>query len=144
MTYSKAHRIALKQAQPPEGNRMLKMNVCAECKIHRTRRDDSICYRCNERREQDLLLKSTAPPHPIRFPLPADTELACMEQPELFFGQGKVKIAARTLCDECPAYDWCLEWATLNDEEGVWAGLTQGQRRARKSKLTKGDVTLIA
>lgn len=120
------------------------MTKCTECQIYETRRDEGICFRCNENREQDLLLKSTAPPHPIRFPLPADTKLGCQERPELFFGQGKVKIEARALCDECPAYDWCLAWSTANDEEGVWAGLTQGQRRRHAGKLTKATVTLVA
>lgn len=117
---------------------------CTECGIHETRREDSICFRCNENRESDLLLKQVAPPHPIRFPLPPDTKLACMEQPELFFGQGKVRLEARRLCNACPAFDWCLAWATANNEEGVWAGMKKDERRRHAEKLTQATVTLVA
>lgn len=118
------------------------MNLCVECQTHYTRRDNNVCYRCNEKRNSDALLAAVAPKSPIRFPLPAGTSLACQNKPELFFAQGQVQLEAKALCNACPAYAWCLEWATENDEEGVWAGLTRGQRRARR--LTRGQVELIA
>lgn len=66
-----------------------------------------------------------------------------MERPELYFAQGPAPAEAKKLCAACPAYDWCLAWSTANDEAGVWAGQTRGERR-RKSKLTRTDVVLVA
>lgn len=120
------------------------LNLCTECDIHLTRRENGLCYRCNDKRDQDSLLNTLAPVSPVRFPLPPETRLPCEGKTELFFGQGRVSTEARRLCASCPALLWCLEWATENDEEGIWAGLTRKERRARKAKLTQATVVLVA
>lgn len=64
----------------------------------------------------------------------------CQDRPELFFGRGKVKLEAKELCGSCPVNLLCHEWATVNDEEGVWAGTTRDERR----ELTRQRLTLVA
>jgi len=119
------------------------MQLCIKCDNHLTHREDQICYRCNEKREVDKLLETLAPVNPVRFPLEPGTILPCIGKTELFFRQGRGNLEARALCAECPALVWCLEWATENDEDGMWGGMTRAERR-RRAKLTQEAVTLVA
>jgi len=41
---------------------------------------------------------------------------------------------ARTLCRDCPVQADCLAWAVTHNEQGVWAGTTEQQRRAIRSQ----------
>jgi len=62
---------------------------------------------------------------------------ACREtDPELHFPVGTtgvhlVQVAeAKAVCASCPALKECLEWALDNPSiEGIWGGLTDGERR---------------
>ncbi|MGW5610955.1 WhiB family transcriptional regulator [Streptomyces sp. NPDC003753] len=63
---------------------------------------------------------------------------ACrFEDPELFFpvsddGLSLLQVErARRVCDRCPVLRECRGWALRYGEtDGVWGGLTPGQRRA--------------
>lgn len=120
------------------------LQLCVECDIYLTRRDDQVCYRCNEKRESDKLLATLAPVAPVRFPLEPGTILPCKGKTELFFSQGNTQLAAKELCASCPAQAWCLDWATKNDEAGVWGGMSRAERRRHAGKLTQQDVELVA
>ena len=37
--------------------------------------------------------------------------------------------AARGICMECPVKAICKEWAVWHEPDGVWAGLTPGERK---------------
>ncbi|MGW2635686.1 WhiB family transcriptional regulator [Streptomyces sp. NPDC001348] len=71
---------------------------------------------------------------------------ACrFEDPELFFpvsegGASLIQIEqARSICRRCPVLHECRAWALRNGEyEGVWGGLTAGQRRALSPARTSG------
>lgn len=39
---------------------------------------------------------------------------------------------ARRVCSTCPIQAACLQYALDHDEEGLWAGTTQRQRRAMR------------
>lgn len=120
------------------------MELCVECDIHLTRRDDKVCYRCNEKRESDKLLATLAPVSPVNFPLEPGVRLPCEGKTELFFTQGKVRVEAKELCAICPVTAWCLSWAIENDEDGVWGGMSRAERDRHAAKLTKATVTLVA
>lgn len=114
------------------------MQLCKECDTHLTRRDDDICYRCNEKRTADALVNLYA--SPVRSPFTPGIKVPCQDRPELFFGRGKVRLEAKELCAGCPVRQQCLDWATVNDEQGVWAGTTRDERR----ELTRQRLTLVA
>lgn len=78
------------------------------------------------------------------------------EDPELFFPIGNTGPAllqieeAKAVCRRCPVMDQCLQWALdAGQDEGVWGGLSQDERRAmrrnaarRRARLAKnGEVT---
>lgn len=51
----------------------------------------------------------------------------------------------RETCWRCPMYDWCLNWGIENDEQGIWGGLSRGERKiVRNGRLTRSDVVLVA
>lgn len=58
-------------------------------------------------------------------------DAACQDaDPELFFpGQGKRTTAARAICKECEVRRDCLLFAIRNNEDGIWGGTSEGQRR---------------
>ena len=43
--------------------------------------------------------------------------------------------AAKAICETCPVVDECLQWALDNNEQGVWGGLTDNQRKNLRRKL---------
>jgi len=71
-------------------------------------------------------------------------KLPCREpKPDLYFGDSQDEeeryndeeaheVAA--LCATCPLKFPCLEWALLNDEHGVWGGMTRSQRQQLKDR----------
>lgn len=53
------------------------------------------------------------------------------EMDALFWiGKGKSPKKARQFCSSCPVKQQCLEFALVHNEEGIWAGTTQAQRKA--------------
>lgn len=64
--------------------------------------------------------------------------------PDVFFprvGNGRPNKWSRLLlaetkemCGHCPARLKCLEWALANDEQGIWGGTTDEQRRTMRNK----------
>lgn len=67
---------------------------------------------------------------------------ACAETPlpELFFPPSAVlapvylKDARTEYCDTCPVKTECLNYAIDNGFEGIWAGTTDGVRRAMRRR----------
>jgi len=52
------------------------------------------------------------------------------EDPDVFFpSHGDPGTEARRICGLCPVRDDCLEYSTGADEDGIWAGLDQAERR---------------
>lgn len=78
---------------------------------------------------------------PSRLPRPPHTHLEPGETPgcdgkaDLFFPEGALAKNVhhvkdiRPICDACPIYAPCLEWALHVREEGIWAGTTVKERR---------------
>lgn len=123
--------------------------VCRECYEHRTKDPSGVCALCRRLgvRVESLIGKFTAEVQ-IDKPFPADMELPCMSSPDMF-DKPKASQAARDMCADCPkqAYEWCLDWGVHNDEQGIWGGLSQTERRivhAGLPALTQGYWTLVA
>lgn len=61
----------------------------------------------------------------------------CEQSPDAFFieqgdpnRQYKVKLA-KSICNDCPVKFLCLEYALeSNEDEGIWGGLTNSERKA--------------
>lgn len=49
--------------------------------------------------------------------------------PDIFYEEGNEE-TAKAFCFQCPVINTCYEWAMKNDEEGVWGGTSEGDRRA--------------
>lgn len=63
------------------------------------------------------------------------------EDPELFFPIGEVGASAgeqireaKIVCGGCPVREECLTWALTCNEQGVWGGTTDNERRALKRR----------
>lgn len=78
--------------------------------------------------------------------LPDLPQRACREaDPELFFNESRGRPSdadiweAKLVCSGCPEALKCLQWALDNDEQGVWGGTTDEERRkvGRKQKMTR-------
>ncbi|MGX1913584.1 WhiB family transcriptional regulator [Streptomyces phaeochromogenes] len=66
------------------------------------------------------------------------------EDPELFFPIGNTGPAllqieeAKAVCRRCPVMEQCLRWALESGQaEGVWGGLSEGERRALKRRAAR-------
>lgn len=63
----------------------------------------------------------------------APTNPPCSNKPHLFFPEDKahpdVALEARAICQGCPARRACDDWATTNNERGIWGGRTEQDRR---------------
>ncbi len=67
---------------------------------------------------------------------------ACLdEEPELFFPIGNTGLAlpqieeAKAVCRRCEVAQTCLAWAIESgQDDGVWGGLSEGERRAVKRR----------
>jgi WhiB family redox-sensing transcriptional regulator len=64
-------------------------------------------------------------------------DVPCRKNPDLFFPEDipdktlreYATITARSLCNTCPLFDECFEYATESGEEhGIWAGTLPGER----------------
>ncbi len=72
------------------------------------------------------------------------TQAACRFFPsDLFFSVGSSDVAradqeeAKTVCRMCPVQAECLEYAlSINQEFGVWGGMSEDERRALKADTT--------
>ncbi|MFJ9931379.1 WhiB family transcriptional regulator [Streptomyces misionensis] len=70
---------------------------------------------------------------------------ACREEdPDLFFPIGNTGPAllqideAKAVCRRCPVIEQCLQWALESGTtEGVWGGLSEGERRAMKRRAVR-------
>jgi WhiB family transcriptional regulator, redox-sensing transcriptional regulator len=57
------------------------------------------------------------------------------EDPEMFFpSHGDPGAEAREVCSRCPVRRDCLDYAMEVDEFGIWGGLDQRERRARRRR----------
>jgi len=70
------------------------------------------------------------------------TDAACATaDPELFFPDGTAGRAAKTMqakeiCATCPIVVQCLQYAILNQEDGIWGGTTPSERKQMKGRRT--------
>jgi WhiB family redox-sensing transcriptional regulator len=70
------------------------------------------------------------------------TDAACATaDPELFFpdgqaGRGAKTMQAKEICATCPIAVQCLQYAVLNDEDGIWGGTTPSERKLLKKSRT--------
>jgi len=64
-------------------------------------------------------------------------DVPCRKNPDLFFPEDIPDktlreysiITARRLCNTCPLFDACFEYATeAGEEHGIWAGTLPGER----------------
>lgn len=70
--------------------------------------------------------------------------LCSEEDPELFFPVGNTGPAllqieeAKTVCRRCPVMEECRQWALETGQDaGVWGGLSEDERRARKRRVAR-------
>lgn len=87
--------------------------------------------------------------HSIKLDLPRAwdwrDDSACREtDPELFFPIGNTgpgllqEQEAQRVCMGCPVIEQCLRWALdTGQEDGVWGGLTEDQRRSMKRRTVR-------
>ncbi|MEV7682658.1 WhiB family transcriptional regulator [Streptomyces sp. NPDC088341] len=73
------------------------------------------------------------------------------EDPELFFPVGNTGPAllqieeAKAVCRRCPVMEQCLQWALeVGQNEGVWGGLSEEERRALKRRTARRRQTVAA
>jgi WhiB family redox-sensing transcriptional regulator len=73
------------------------------------------------------------------------------EDPELFFPIGDVGPAvaqideAKAICRRCPVIDECLNWAlTMGEDDGVWGGMSEDERRAVRRRDIRDMLTRSA
>jgi WhiB family redox-sensing transcriptional regulator len=73
------------------------------------------------------------------------------EDPELFFPIGDVGPAvtqideAKAICRRCPVVDECLNWAlTMGEDDGVWGGMSEDERRAIRRRDIRDMLTRSA
>ncbi|MYY80862.1 MULTISPECIES: WhiB family transcriptional regulator [unclassified Streptomyces] len=66
------------------------------------------------------------------------------EDPELFFPIGNTGPAllqieeAKAVCRHCPVMEQCLQWALeAGQDEGVWGGLSEDERRAARARTAQ-------
>lgn len=66
------------------------------------------------------------------------------EDPELFFPVGNSGPAllqaaeAKTVCRRCPVVSDCLAWALASGQDnGVWGGMSEDERRALKRRSAR-------
>ncbi len=66
------------------------------------------------------------------------------EDPELFFPIGNTGPAllqieeAKAVCRRCPVMEQCLQWALeAGQDDGVWGGLSEDERRAMKRRAAR-------
>ena len=82
--------------------------------------------------------------------LPWLPEARCRtEDPELFFPVGNTGPAveqieqAKAICRECKVSTLCLEYAIKeNQDNGVWGGLSEDERRAMKRRAARNRARL--
>ena len=76
------------------------------------------------------------------FPMFDMTDAACATaDPELFFpdsqsGRAEKVAQAKKICATCPIAVQCLQYAVLNDEDGIWGGTTPSERKLLKKSRT--------
>lgn len=69
---------------------------------------------------------------------------ACLtEDPELFFPVGpdrrnerQIELA-KQVCARCLVQEQCLEFALRTNQEGIWGGLTEEERKAMKRRTAR-------
>lgn len=122
---------------------------CSECFEWKTRHPSGICTKCrgserNETEQQQLLTRFEAAlyvPYPQDF---AKQQIPCRGQ-RGEWDRPNASQWVRESCWECPVQDWCLTWGIENDEQGIWGGLSRGERRTvRNGQLTRDAVVLVA
>ena len=88
---------------------------------------------------------------PIMMPTPAAPSLRewhgsglCIgEDPDVFFpSHGDSGTKARQICGICPVRGDCLEYSTEADEDGIWGGLDQDERRNLRRKRRRKDAAI--
>jgi WhiB family transcriptional regulator, redox-sensing transcriptional regulator len=67
------------------------------------------------------------------------------ENPDVFFpSHGDPGTEARRICGICPVRDDCLEYSTEADEDGIWGGLDQGERRNLRRRQRRHTAVTLA
>jgi WhiB family transcriptional regulator, redox-sensing transcriptional regulator len=81
------------------------------------------------------------------------SDAACRDvDPDLFFPshppshpdnrpsvRARVEEPAKQVCRACPVVDPCLEYAvTRNQDDGIWGGLNEDERRSLRRRLRRG------
>lgn len=71
-----------------------------------------------------------------------DLRAACRGlDPDIFFptdGDWDAILSAKAICESCSVRDECLELAlTANIREGIWGGLDEAERRARRRSVLR-------
>lgn len=118
--------------------------VCIKCHEHQTRRQDGICYRCDQQIGVDDLIRRFQVKYPIPMPEKMKGVPPACEGLSSRFETDEALPVARDMCKSCPLYDWCLDYGTWNDMWGTWGGLSQAERRIVRKGLQKRGFELIA
>lgn len=51
------------------------------------------------------------------------------DRPDQFFpGGGRPSNKSKETCAGCTVREQCLDWALVNEEQGIWGGLTEAER----------------
>lgn len=84
---------------------------------------------------------------PYAINISADEDITWMKKglcvyadPKIFFPKydaPSTTEAPKAICNRCPVRGECLEWALNHDEEGVWGGTNEADRRALKRRKSR-------
>lgn len=76
---------------------------------------------------------------PVPYPPVDGTQPCAAEEPELFFprtsrDQYFSEPRAKAVCEHCPFFTPCLEWAVAHNTDGLWAGTSPAERAAIRAR----------
>lgn len=82
--------------------------------------------------------------------IPADADVSWMKRaicqgiddPSVFFPPYDAPSSnefAKAICKRCPVQGECLDWALAYDEDGVWGGTGEADRRALKRRKSRTE-----
>jgi WhiB family redox-sensing transcriptional regulator len=61
----------------------------------------------------------------------------CRRHPKwMFFSDATIDLAKR-ICDRCPVEDQCLRYALATNQEGVWGGTSDKERRGKPARRVR-------
>lgn len=70
---------------------------------------------------------------------------ACKGKPEntFFVGRGQKTTEAKKICNKCPVEKYCLKYAIVNNEQGIWAGTSEKDRQHMRWLVNEVEALIL-